>query len=185
MILPLFRRPRSHHCGPLWRDRGAGARCRVSTRPTAVPDTVLGRFDLIVLHLALRVAAAARRARRRARAGAGRVRRVLPRHGPQSARDGHQRSGRAATDAPRRRSVLRPRPGLRCGARRAGRRRAGRRRWSATSTREAAEPQVAAERLAAYVRQAVRRSGRRRRSTALARGIVRFPGACDAAAAAE
>ena len=52
-MLPLFRRPPKNTIAALYGAIVAQARRPVFYQDLAVPDTVLGRFDLIVLHLVL------------------------------------------------------------------------------------------------------------------------------------
>ena len=109
---------------------------RVSTRPTRVPDTVLGRFDLIRAASGAACCGGCAQGEAAARDLAQGLFDAFCRDmDRQSARDGHRRSGRAATDAARRRGVLWARPGLRGGARCAERRRAGGGARSAMSMR--------------------------------------------------
>jgi cytochrome b pre-mRNA-processing protein 3 len=42
-----------HHFRPVWHDRGASANTYNFYRDCAVPNTLNGRFELIVLHMAL------------------------------------------------------------------------------------------------------------------------------------
>ena len=65
-MLPLFRHPPKRTIAALYGAIVAQARCPVFYQGLGVPDTVLGRFDLIVLHLALVL--------RRMRAGEGAAR---------------------------------------------------------------------------------------------------------------
>ena len=83
MIFPLFRRkPRGPDTiSTLYGMIVAQARLPTFYRDYAVADTVNGRFDLIVLHLAM-VLDRLMRGRRLAEPGAGDFRPVLPGYGP-------------------------------------------------------------------------------------------------------
>ena len=81
-------------------------------RDLGVPDTVNGRFDLLVLHLWM-VLRRLKPMRGRGGPVAGAVRSLLRRYGRQSARNGGRRSHRPEAHAGLRGGVLRPGGGLR------------------------------------------------------------------------
>jgi cytochrome b pre-mRNA-processing protein 3 len=173
MIPPLFRRSPKPTIAALYGAVVAQARCPLFYQDYAVADTVLGRFDMILLHAAVLL--------RRLREGDGKMQGLaqgvfdafcldidhnlremgisdqgVPR---QMKRVGEAFYGRArAYDA----ALAQPDDGLLTQA------------LVRNVYAEAAEPQVAAVRLAAYVRQAVD-ALRGQDLAALARGEVRFP----------
>ena len=184
-MLPLFRRPPKRTIAALYGAIVAQARaCRSSTRPTAVPDTVLGRFDMIVLHLVLLL--------RRLRDGrARRIARWRRACSTRSAATWTTICARWASAIRACRDQMR-RVGEafygRAQAYEAALARAGRRGAGGGARPQClcggAEPPVAAVPLAAYVRQRGAASGRQD-ARAPGGGDVRFPPAPQAAAAAE
>ena len=143
MILPRFRRnSQARTIAALYGAIVAQARSVAFYADYGVPDTVEGRFDLIVLHLVLLLHRLDRqRGGRRAgqSLGSGAFRRVLPRSRCQFAGNGHRRPRRAEANAGFRRGVLRPASGL-SGRPDARGRGSLRRRWNAISFRRAAMP---------------------------------------------
>ena len=178
MLAPVPPSTQEHHCGPLWRHRGAGPAARSSTQAYGVPDTVLGRFDMIVLHLVLLL-----RRLREGDAGIASWRRACSTRSAATwtticARWASAiRACRARCAGSARRSMAAPRPMRRRLGRAGGRALGGGARPQ--RLRRVAEPPVAAVPLATYVRQAVRRAGRAgarrawRRQRALSRAGAR------------
>ena len=101
MILARFRRnsPSNRTIHALYGIIVAQARSVAFYADYRVPDTVEGRFDLIVLHLGAAVAPAGARRRRGTQPRAGAFRRVLPRSRCQSAGNGGRRPCRAEAHA--------------------------------------------------------------------------------------
>ncbi len=119
----------------------AQARTPVFYRDYGVPDTVNGRFDMIILHLALVLERLEAESEAAQGAGAGGLRSVLPRDGRPSARKRRQRpQGSEGDAADRGRRFM---AGAKCVSRgpgRAGRSGAGRQRSRAMSMRERPAP---------------------------------------------
>ena len=111
MLWPFnhFRRPHAPQRGTIEAIYGmivAQAREPLFYRAMGVPDTVNGRFDMVLLHLWM-VLRRLRPTEGGAELSPGAVRPFLRRHGRQSARNGRRRSHRAQAHAEIRRGVLR------------------------------------------------------------------------------